>query len=352
MDIDEIYILRCLELARKGLGKTRQNPLVGSVIVYDKKIIGEGYHQNFGGPHAEVNAINSVKDKTLLPKSTLYVNLEPCSHFGKTPPCTSLIKQWKIPRVVIGSIDTNTGVAGNGIRILRDSGIEVISGIKEKESLFLNRRFYTFHEKKRPYIILKWAQSEDGFIDIVRKPENNGKPNWISNQTGRILVHKWRSEEMAIMAGTNTIITDDPDLTVRYWFGENPLRVIPDKNTRLSENFKIFNNKSKTLIFTSAYKKLISQNIEFFHLPEDQFSISKMMEELYKRNILSILIEGGAEILKSFIDPGMWDEARVFIGDKPFIEGIKAPVMNINPVEFFNFNANQCNIFINNHLKF
>ena len=343
---DEVYIRRCIEIARKGFDKTRQNPLVGSVIVYNNRIIGEGYHTFFGGPHAEVNAINSVRDKQLLTKSTLYVNLEPCSHFGKTPPCSLLIRNLKIPRVVIGSSDSNPEVSGHGIRILKESGIEVITGILEEECRFLNRRFYTFHEKKRPYIILKWAQSSDGFIDIKRNPDSERIPVWISNQTARILVHKWRAEEIAIMAGTNTILTDDPGLDVRDWPGESPIRLVPDKNGRLFEHLKVFNGKSKTLIFTSL-NKISSENIVYIRLPKELFSFATILEELRKQNVLSILVEGGAILLKHILESGLWDEARVFTGNINFRDGVKSPVIDKKANEQLFYRANLLNIYFN-----
>jgi len=344
---DELYILRCLELALKGLGKTRQNPMVGAVIVNNDRIIGEGYHACFGGPHAEVTAINSIKDKSLLSGSTLYVNLEPCSHFGKTPPCSFLIRDLQIPRVVIGSIDPNPQVSTLGIQILKDCGIEVITGVKEKECRFLNRRFFTFHEKKRPYIILKWAQSKDGFIDIRRNINDFGHTNWISGQTARILVHKWRSEEIAIMVGTNTILTDNPDLDVRYWYGQNPIRVIPDKVGRLSDDLKIFNGKNKTLILISTYN-INRTNVEYVTISKDRFILPVFLEELYKRDILSILVEGGASLLNSFIKSGLWDEARIFTGNVKLKDGIKAPVLNAEISEQFSIRDDNFKFYRNN----
>ena len=347
MSSDEIYILRCLELAAKGLGKTRQNPMVGSVIVHDGKIIGEGYHIQYGQPHAEVNAINSVTDKSLLRESTLYVNLEPCSHYGKTPPCTLLIKDYKIPRVVIGTIDTNPVVAGKGVKILVESGIKVITGIKEKECRFLNRRFFTFHEKKRPYIILKWAQSRDGFIDVIRDPWDTGYPNWISNQSARVLVHKWRAEEMALMVGTNTVEIDNPSLTLRHWPGENPLRVIPDKSLRLSESSAVFTGADKTLVFTCENKLPEKSNPEYIFLPQEKFSLATIMEELYKRKILSIMVEGGSVIVNNFIDSGLWDEARVFIGNDDFNSGVKAPHIHSDIRDYLYFHGFRLDLFRN-----
>lgn len=343
---DEVYILRCLELAQKGLGMTRQNPMVGAVIVCDNRIIAEGYHNRFGGPHAEVNAINSVKDKTVLTRSTLYVNLEPCSHHGKTPPCSLLIRDVKIPRIVIGSIDPNPLIYGRGIALLKESGAEVITGIKEKECRFLNRRFYTFHEKKRPYIILKWAQSMDGFLDTLREKGEILHPNWISNQTSRLLVHKWRSEEIAVMVGTNTILTDNPELNVRNWPGLSPVRVVPDKSGKLFDNLKIFNGKNKTIVFRSTYKSN-RENVEYVTLSEDRYDPPSFLEELYRRNILSVLVEGGANLLNSFIGSGLWDEARIFTGNIKCKNGIKAPVLNGGVPEQFTLRDDLFEVYFN-----
>ena len=238
-EIHEKYMLRCLELARKGIGKTHSNPLVGSVIVHSGRIIGEGYHHEFGGPHAEVNAINSVKDEALLKDATMYVNLEPCSHYGKTPPCSLLIREKGIPRVVIGSIDPNPQVAGRGINMLREAGIEVIIGVLDEASDWMNRRFFKYIATGKPWVILKWAESRDGFLDRVRQEGEEVRPNWITNQTARILVHKWRSEEEGIMAGVNTVLSDNPRLDVRDWTGSNPVRILIDRNDRIGRLFHV-----------------------------------------------------------------------------------------------------------------
>jgi diaminohydroxyphosphoribosylaminopyrimidine deaminase / 5-amino-6-(5-phosphoribosylamino)uracil reductase len=270
----EKYMLRCLELASKGLGKTRANPLVGAVIVHDDLIIGEGYHYKFGGTHAEVNAINSVKNKQLLKYSTLFVNLEPCTHFGKTPPCSLLIKDAGIPRVVIGCTDPNPVVSGKGVRFLGENGTELITGILEKECRFLNRRFYTYHEQKRPYIILKWAETKDKYIDNREPGDFNNPPLRITGDLSRILVHKWRSEEMAILAGTNTINMDNPSLNVRYWSGENPIRISFERNTKLRDNSRILMDEFETLIYSSRIsevpdnsKYVVLEKIQDFRKP-------------------------------------------------------------------------------------
>lgn len=331
MSKNETYMKRCLDLAVKGLGQVAPNPMVGCVIVYDDEIIGEGYHEQYGQAHAEVNAINSVKDKELLKKSTLYVNLEPCSHFGKTPPCADLIIENKIPYVVIGSIDTNSLVSGKGIEKLTKAGIDVKIGVLEAECKSLNKRFFTYHEKKRPYIILKWAQTSDGFIDAKRNEENTSKPIQISNSDSKKLLHLWRSQEQAIIIGTNTALLDNPQLTVREVKGKNPLRITIDKWLRIPKHFNLFDKSTPTLIFTSVDEPS-QKNLEFVKIDFEKPIIPQVLEELYERNIQSLLVEGGELLLKSFIDEGFWDSARVFVSDKELKKGVEAPIMNQKPV--------------------
>ena len=322
MQKDEFFMEKCLDLAKKGIGAVSPNPMVGSIIVYNGEIIGEGYHQEYGSHHAEVNAINSVKDKSILKKSTLYVNLEPCAHFGKTPPCSNLIIENKIPKVVIGCIDTFSEVSGKGIERMQNAGIEVTTGVLEKESRKLNKRFFTFHEKKRPYIILKWAESQDGFI----APKNQTKAFWMTSRVSRKLVHKWRGEEDAILVGRITAEKDNPCLTVREIEGKNPIRIVIDKDLKLSDDLNLFNNDAKTIILNENKDKVNNSNlliiIDFNNL------IENILEELYKQNIQSIIIEGGAITLQSFIDKKMWDEARVFTTNKELNDGVKAPQVN------------------------
>lgn len=331
MSKNETYMKRCLDLAVKGLGQVAPNPMVGCVIVYDDEIIGEGCHEQYGQAHAEVNAINSVKDKELLKKSTLYVNLEPCSHFGKTPPCADLIIENKIPYVVIGSIDTNSLVSGKGIEKLTKAGIDVKIGVLEAECKSLNKRFFTYHEKKRPYIILKWAQTSDGFIDAKRNEENTSKPIQISNSDSKKLLHLWRSQEQAIIIGTNTALLDNPQLTVREVKGKNPLRITIDKWLRIPKHFNLFDKSTPTLIFTSVDEPS-QKNLEFVKIDFEKPIIPQVLEELYERNIQSLLVEGGELLLKSFIDEGFWDSARVFVSDKELKKGVEAPIMNQKPV--------------------
>jgi diaminohydroxyphosphoribosylaminopyrimidine deaminase/5-amino-6-(5-phosphoribosylamino)uracil reductase len=321
--IHEKYIRRCIELAKNGLGTTYPNPLVGSVIVYDNKIIGEGWHKKAGEPHAEVNAVNSVKDKSLLKKATIYVSLEPCSHFGKTPPCCDLIIKNKIPNVVIGTVDPNVKVAGNGIKKLMEAGIHVTVGILEEECNELNKRFFTFHEKKRPYIILKWAESQDGFIAPKEKSEK--KPVWITNQYSRQLVHKWRTEEQAILVGTQTAIDDNPKLNARDWSGNNPIRVVLDQNNRIPKNNYIFDNQVKTILFSKSKRPIEKENSIFEYIDFEQNIATQIIQSLYQHQIQSIIIEGGRQTLQTFIDANLWDEARIFIGSVEFKAGTKAP---------------------------
>lgn len=324
---NEVYMQRCLELASLGRGFTAPNPLVGSVIVYNDRIIGEGYHKEFGKAHAEVNAIESVRDKSLLEESLLYVNLEPCCHHGKTPPCTDLILQSGIKKVVIGCVDIHDVVAGKGISKLRNSGCEVETGVLKNESYYINRRFFTYHEKKRPYIILKWAQSADGFIDFERKPGSKIGPNWITSKYLRMLVHKWRSQEQAIIVGTNTAIMDNPRLNTRLWPGKSPLRLVIDQHLILPHHLNIFDNAEKTIIVNEKIEKTEDNNtwlkIDF----SSEKMIPLLLGYLHEHNIQSIIVEGGLILLQSFIDQGVWDEARVFSGRQFFAGGIRAPLI-------------------------
>jgi diaminohydroxyphosphoribosylaminopyrimidine deaminase/5-amino-6-(5-phosphoribosylamino)uracil reductase len=318
---------RCIELAIKGLGHVSPNPMVGCVIVCDDKIIGEGYHKEYGQAHAEVNAINSVQDQALLKKATLYVSLEPCSHVGKTPACSDLVIQKNIPYVVIGSIDPNPLVKGKGIDKLKNAGIKIETGILEKECKELNKRFFTFHEKKRPYIILKWAQTKDGFIDKQRTASDAGKQLKISNETTDIMVHQWRSQEQAVMAGTNTALLDNPQLTVRLIKGKNPVRIVIDNELKIPQHYRLLDGTIPTLVFTDRKKGNIT-NVEYIVLegPRDEGQGTReILNELYKRNIQSVLVEGGAQLINSFIENGLWDEARIITDEMKIGNGVKAP---------------------------
>ena len=328
MKADEIYIKRCIELAKNGLGTTYPNPMVGSVIVYNNEIIGEGWHRKSGEPHAEVNAINSVKDNSLLAKATIYVSLEPCNHYGKTPPCCDLIIKHKIPNVVVGSIDPNSKVSGTGIKRLEENGANVTIGVLEKECNELNKRFFTFHQKKLPYIILKWAESQDGFIAPLTKDKK--EPVWISNEYSRQLVHKWRSEEQAILVGTKTVLDDNPKLDVRDWTGENPIRIVLDKSDRINQSYYVKDGQIKTIIITEQENLTFSENCIYENAIFDVKLTKTIADISYKYGIQSILIEGGKQTLQSFIDDNLWDEARVFIGNSHLKSGIKAPSLNGN----------------------
>lgn len=304
---DELYMTRCLQLARLGAGAVAPNPLVGAVLVYGATIIGEGYHQQYGGPHAEVNCLNSVaeENRSLVEKSTLYVSLEPCAHFGKTPPCADLIIKNKIPAVVIACRDAFEKVNGKGIGLLKEAGIRVTEGVLEKEAIELNTRFFTFHEKRRPYIILKWAQSGDGFIagpgyEAVK----------ISNEITNRWVHQLRSQEAAIMVGTNTALNDNPSLTTRLWKGKNPLRIILDKHLRVPRNSAVFDDTAAVLVLNYLEEKTAG-HIHFLKLQPNENVLTTLVKILFERNINSLIVEGGSILLQSFIDEGLWDETIV-----------------------------------------
>lgn len=323
MSPDEKYMSRCIQLAKLGAGYVAPNPMVGAVLVYENKIIGEGYHQKFGEAHAEVNCINNVdeKNKSLIEKSTMYVSLEPCAHHGKTPPCSDLIIQKKIKKVIIGCQDIYKEVAGKGIEKLRNAGTEVITGVLENECKELNKRFFTFHKNKRPYIILKWAQSANGKIG-----SDNDERILISNDYTNRLVHKWRSEEAAILVGTNTVLKDNPSLTTRLWRGNNPVRIVIDKELKIASSFKIFNEEAKTIVYNLS-KDATKKNIQFVKLSRQNF-LKEMLHSIYENDIQSVLVEGGTKTLQSFIDAGLWDEARMITNQEMIIEnGMAAPEM-------------------------
>lgn len=326
METDEKYMERCIELARLGAGQVSPNPMVGSLVVHNGKIIGEGFHQKYGEAHAEVNAISAVRHPELLPESTLYVTLEPCAHHGLTPPCSDLIIEKKIPKVVIGTTDPFAEVAGKGIEKLRKAGVDVHVGLLEKECRELNRRFFTYHEKKRPYVFLKWAQTLDGFIDIDRSEEAYGEPTWITGDMALRLVHRIRSEEDAILVGTHTARKDNPSLSVRHWAGRNPLRVVMDKDLKLPSELNLFDGSAETLVFNQV-KDEKTRNAIYIRIDFDRDVVPQMLSELYRRRILSVIVEGGRKLLESFIRSGLWDEAHVFIGNTFFYAGIPAPRM-------------------------
>ena len=330
---DEIYMQRCIDIAKRGIRAVAPNPMVGCVLVVEDKIIGEGYHERYGEAHAEVNAINNVSNQNLLKNATLYVSLEPCSHTGKTPPCCDLLIQNGIKKVVVGTKDPNPLVGGKGIEKLKNSGIEVSEGILKDQCLELNKRFFTFHKKQRPYVTLKWAQTLDGFLDQIRK-DGEQKINWISEPETKTLVHKWRSEEQSILVGRNTITNDNPSLTVRDYGGMNPIRLVIDSQLQISGNLNIFSKDAPTIVFNRVKDKK-ENNVEWIKIKET--STSNILEELYRRGIQSVFVEGGSRTLQYFIIDNLWDEARVIVGQKYFKEGYKAPIINKVPIKSMPF---------------
>lgn len=325
---DEQYMQRCLILAEKGICNVAPNPMVGCVIVHDGKIIGEGYHQQYGEAHAEVNAINSVSNQDLLKTSTLYVNLEPCAHFGKTPPCANLIIEKEIPKVVVGCVDTYAKVSGLGIRNMKLAGCEVIEGVLENESRELNKRFLSFHTRSKPYVILKWAQSKDGYMDIDRSEGQKGT-FWITQAATKALVHKWRSEESAILVGKNTIMNDDPALTVREIKGPSPIRFIIDPDSSLDiSKYKVAKTPPETMVI-------------------QQTEIADILQELRNRNLISVLVEGGKFTLEKFLESGLWDEIRVLTGNTALKEGLKSPDVQGRKVNTYNYGDDLVEIYRN-----
>jgi len=323
----DFYMKKCLALALKGKGNVAPNPLVGSVIVCNGEIIGEGYHEEFGKEHAEVNAINSVKDQALLKQSTIYVNLEPCSHFGKTPPCSDLIIKKGIPHVVIGAIDDHEKVAGKGDEKLEKAGIKVEVNILKEQCLELNKRFYKFHNKGIPYVILKWAESKDGFISKSKEAINNGENNWITGNESKVFVHQQRATEQAILVGKNTVINDNPSLTTRLVEGKNPLRVIIGKIDE-NDDLTVLRDQLPTLIFNLTTNKT-NGNKEWIRFDGQ---IESILKELATREIQSVIIEGGTNTIEQFIQANLWDEAYNFVGDIEFKNEIKAPKINKQPL--------------------
>ena len=340
MKTHEHFIDKCIRLARKGALDVSPNPMVGCVIVNDGEIIGEGYHKEYGKNHAEVNAINSVKDKSVLKNSILYVNLEPCCHHGKTPPCTDLIIKYNIPKVVIGCIDTFSKVSGQGIKKLKDNSVEVIYGVLEKDCIELNKRFFCYHIKKRPYIILKWAKSKDNFI----APINQEKPFWMTCEKSKKLVHSWRAEEDAILVGRKTVVADNPSLTVRMCEGKNPIRIVIDKELSLNEKSNVFDDQAETIVINNIKSTKVDKTTylkaDFNNLNQD------ILNQLYNRDILSLIIEGGAITINSFIEKNLYDEIRVFTTDKILKKGINSPELpDINLIETSIINNDKLEVY-------
>jgi diaminohydroxyphosphoribosylaminopyrimidine deaminase/5-amino-6-(5-phosphoribosylamino)uracil reductase len=341
MDIQEllethkIYMQRCIELALNGAGSVSSNPLVGCVIVHNQTIIGEGWHQQFGQAHAEVNAIQSVKDKSLLKEATLYVNLEPCNHFGKTPPCADLLISHQLKNVVIGMVDPYEKVAGKGIKKLQEAGIQVTVGVLENECKFLNRRFIKFVTQQKPYVILKWAQTWNGYLapDATKLSEQDFEnQRHITDSVVQKLVHKWRTQEDAIMVATNTALFDNPALNAREWPGRNPVRILLDKDLRLPADLKLFDKSTPTVVFTQK-QKLSEENLTFIQLDFTENWLDEMLTHLYKLNIQSLIIEGGSQFLDTVISSKIWDEAIVFSSPKTINDGIKAPLIYGNKIQ-------------------
>jgi diaminohydroxyphosphoribosylaminopyrimidine deaminase/5-amino-6-(5-phosphoribosylamino)uracil reductase len=327
MNLHETYMRRCLDLALLGAGSVAPNPMVGAVLVFENRIIGEGYHQQYGQAHAEVNCINAVDetDRHLIAQSTLYVSLEPCAHVGKTPPCSSLIIQHQIPKVVIACQDPFPKVAGRGITLLQEAGIEVIVGVLEKEALELNKRFIQFHQKQRPFILLKWAQSTNGKIAGI-----SHERLMISHEITNRLVHRWRSEEAAILVGYQTALKDNPRLDNRYWKGNSPIRMVIDDDLSLPTQLNLFDGSHRTIVFTQVPSLNQQKNLEYIQLNAEQDRISQILAIAYQMGIQSIMVEGGAKLLQAFIDQGLWDEARVICNQELSIaEGLDAPILSI-----------------------
>lgn len=323
MTKDEKYIRRCIQLARNGMCNAAPNPMVGAVIVHNDRIIGEGYHARCGEGHAEVNAIRSVKDESLLQESTIYVSLEPCSHYGKTPPCADLIIRKGIPRVVVGCVDPFSLVSGRGIQKLKDAGIDVKVGVLEAECRQLIKRFVTFNTQQRPYITLKWAESADGFIDINRE---EGQPVVLSTPITSMYVHKQRAEHHAILVGRKTALLDNPSLTTRNWYGKNPVRLVIDKELTLPTSLKLFDGSAPTWVFTAQDKASTSQ-VTYFNLNFSQSILPQILQRLYENKLQALLVEGGSQLLQSFIDEGLWDEIYTEHAATILGNGVKGPVI-------------------------
>lgn len=350
MDDAEKYMHRCLQLAAFGSGYVAPNPMVGAIVVCNNKIIGEGYHRRYGEAHAEPNALQTVTDESLLKESTLYVNLEPCSHFGKTPPCANLIISKGIPRVVVGTLDPNPKVSGQGVEMLRNAGIEVVVGILEEACNTLNKHFFTLQSENRPYIFLKWAQTEDGYMDTFRTDVAISSLK-ISNTITRQLMHKKRGEHQAIMVSTNTALLDNPSLTVRHWTGKDPIRIIIDRLGRIPEDYTIFDQKQNTIIFTSNPKKN-NEKTEFISINFNHDVLKQLLTILAAKNIQSVLVEGGSKLLHSFINAGLWDEANIEVSDLKIGSGVLAPVISNSIKEVTTFNKHLWINYVNNHKSF
>lgn len=338
--VEEKYMRRCFELAQRGIGNAAPNPMVGAVIVCDGKVIGEGYHRKCGEAHAEVNAIASVKNPELLKRSVMYVSLEPCSHYGKTPPCAKLILEKGIPEVIVANVDPFPEVSGRGIRMLREQGVKVQEGVLADEGWELNRRFFTFHTRKRPYVILKWAQSGDGFMDALRISAAE-PPLHISNDQTALFAHKLRAEESAILVGTETAMLDNPSLTVRHWSGRNPVRVLLDRSLRVPQNYHIYDGTARTVVLTERLPDAPHPQVEYVTVAFDasgRASIPSVLDALYRLNLQSLIVEGGAALHRSFIEADLWDEMRIETAPELVVsQGVSAPAPKGRVVEKHTF---------------
>lgn len=336
----EKYMTRCLHLATLGEGYVAPNPMVGALLVFNDTIVSEGYHKKYGQPHAEPNAINQIKDSEILKNSVLYVNLEPCSHYGKTPPCAELIIRSGIPKVVIGTLDPNPKVAGRGVKMLRDAGVEVVTDVLVDKCRELNKRFFTFQEKKRPFVLLKWAQTADGFMD-VRRTDRATEPLRISNDITGQLTHKMRSENQAILVGTNTVLLDNPTLTVRNWHGKNPVRVALDRKGVIPSDYKVLDGQHKTIILTERKDQQSNIETDFVVAEFSKDDPEFILKALYEKNIHSVLVEGGASLLQCFLQSGKWDEANVEISQNTISDGVKAPAIPLTLTSIKEFDGHK-----------
>jgi len=343
---DELFMDRCLQIAQKGKGYVAPNPMVGSVIVYNGQIIGEGYHRKCGEAHAEVNAINSVLNEEELSKSTIYVSLEPCAHYGKTPPCADLIINKKIPNVVIGMQDPFAKVNGEGIKRLLNAGCNVKVGVLESKCWELNKEFFVFHTKKRPYVILKWAQTFDGFIDRIREPSEVAEPNWITNEVCRALVHKWRTEVQSIMVGTNTALIDNPKLNIRSWVGNAPIRIVIDKQLKLPKSYHLLDDTQATVVLNEKISENFGQT-QYLKFDFGDGFFEELNQFLFNQGITSLFVEGGSELLNTFINQNIWDKARVFTGNKNFVNGIAAPNIKGSIIAYEKLRDNYLTVYYN-----
>lgn len=345
---DEKFMLRCIQIAKNGFGSTAPNPMVGAVIVHNDRIIGEGFTSAYGGPHAEVNAINSVKDTLLLKSATLYVTLEPCSHYGQTPPCADLIIKNGIPTIIIGLKDPNVKVAGQGIKKLEKAGRSVQVGILKEVCAEHHKRFLTYHTKKRPYIILKWAETADGFMAPTQTHRSETRePFWITNERSRQLVHKWRSEEQGILVGTTTVLTDNPQLNLRAWKGRIPTRIILDRNLSITKDYHVLDGTQHTIICTEVIDQTTHPKNNMYRLLDFSENVPEQLcKILFEEQLQSVIIEGGFHTLSSFIQKRLWDEARIFVGDTSFGEGLQAPTIQGSITDILQISNNQLTLLI------